>query len=129
MDGWRFRCYLDADGVDVIDQWIQAQPDDFQGQIETRLRFLRQQPRDAWTRPLFDTLHDDCAGLGELRLKHKNVQWRLIGFASAKMEFTWIFVAQEKGDKFVPKNTCAKSQERKAEIEADRTRACDCEFD
>jgi len=129
MDEWQFRCYLDEDGVDVIDDWIRAQPDAFQGQIETRLRFLRQQPRDYWVRPLFDTLGAECSGLGELRLKYKNVQWRIIGFASGQMEFTWIFVAQEKGNRFVPKNTCDIAQRRKAIVTADRSRSRACEFD
>lgn len=126
---WTFRCYVDGRGVDVIDEWYQAQPDDLQAKFDTRVRYLRQQPRDKWGRPHFDTLGGDCAGLGELRLEHKNVQWRIIGFASGQMEYTWVFVAKERGDKFVPKDACKTSQSRKAEVTADRRRARDYELD
>jgi hypothetical protein len=129
MDVWCFRCYLDADGNDVIDAWYQAQSEKLQAKFDARVRFLRQQPRGSWVRPYFDTLGEGCAGLGELRFEHKNVQWRIIGFASAQMEYTWVFVANEVGDKFEPKNTCSKSQERKAEIVNNRNKARDCNFD
>ena len=79
---WTFRCYLDSRGSDVIDEWYRAQPDALQAKFDTRMRYLQQQPRSSWIRPYFDTLSDDCAGLGELRLEWKNVQHRIIGFAS-----------------------------------------------
>jgi hypothetical protein len=129
MDPWLFRCYLDEEGTDVIGAWFESLPDTFQALILTRLRFLQQTGRDGWNRPLFDTLGDECDGLGELRLKHKNVQWRVIGFASDRCEYTWVFVAKEVGDKFVPKNTCALAQKRRAEVIANRNRARDWEID
>lgn len=128
-DGWTFRCYLDANGVDVVDAWSNGQEPSLQAKVDQRLRHLRQQPRDKWSRPHFDTLHGSCAGLGELRLEHKGVQWRLLGFASAEMEYTWLFVAREVGDKFVPKDTCSLAKKRRSEVALDRKRADDCDFD
>jgi hypothetical protein len=120
---------LDADGNDAIDAWLRAQSDKLQAKVDQRLRHLAQQPRDKWVRPYFDTLSDDCAGLGEVRLEVGNVQHRLLGFASGQREFTFVFWAVEKGGKFVPKDTCAIAQRRKAEVVADRSRAHDCDFE
>ncbi|MDE2466839.1 MAG: type II toxin-antitoxin system RelE/ParE family toxin [Alphaproteobacteria bacterium] len=124
-----FRCYLGTGGKDVIDGWYEAQEERLQAKFDTRMRFLRQQPRASWVRPYFDTLGGACAGLGEMRFEYKNVQYRVIGFASGEMEYTWLFVALEKGGKFVPRDTCTMAQQRKAEVMADRGRAHGCEFD
>jgi hypothetical protein len=131
MADWQFRCYLVRPDLDVLDEWRAARDGDdaLIAKLDTRLRFLKQQPRDRWTRPSFDTLSDDCAGLGEVRFEYKNVQYRPLGFASGKMEFTFVFVATEKGGKFVPKNACKVALERKAEVEADRSKARDCDPD
>lgn len=129
MAWWLFRCYLEANGTDVIDDWYQAQPDKLQAKFDTRIHFLRQQERHAWVRPYFDTLGGDCAGLGELRFEYNNVQYRVIGFASGKMEFTWLLVAKEIGGRFDPRSACEIAQQRKSEVVADRRRTRDCEFD
>jgi len=129
MTEWTFRCYLDEHGTDVIYEWYKAQPDGLRTKLETRLRFLRQRRREEWTRPHFDSLDDDCKGLGELRFQFKNVQYRVLGFASGAMEYTWVMVAKEVGGRFVPKNTCAEAQVRKEVVMADRSRSRDCEFD
>lgn len=126
---WTFRCYLDPDGEDVIEDWYDRQPDQLQAKFDTRIRYLQQQPRSAWTRPHFDTLKGDCAGLGEIRFEWRNVQYRPIGFASGQMEFTLVFVATERGGKFEPRSTCETAQKRKAEVIANRSRARDCDFD
>ena len=126
---WTFRCYLTPTGVDVIDEWYQGQPEQLQAKFDTRLRYLQQQPRSAWKRPYFDTLGDECAGLGEIRFEWRNVQYRPIGFASGALEFTLVMIAIERGGKFEPRSTCQIAQSRKAELIADRSRARDCEFD
>ncbi len=129
MAWWTFRCYLDADGMDVINEWREAQEDKFQAKIDTRFKYLQQQPRECWTRPDFDTLKGVGKGLGELRLKYKNVQHRVIGFASGEMEYTWLLPAKEVGGKFVPKNACAIAQGRKLEVVEGRRHTRVCKFD
>ncbi len=131
MADWRFRCYVVADNLDVLDNWRREHEDDDKllARLDTRLRYLRQQPREKWIRPYFDTLGEDCAGLGELRFEYKNVQYRFIGFASRGMEWTWLCAAIEKGEKFVPKSTCATAQGRKRAVVADRSLAVDCDPD
>lgn len=126
---WTFRCYVDVADIDVIDEWYQAQPDKLQAKFDTRVRYLQQQPRSAWIRPYFDTLHGECAGLGEIRFEWKNVQHRPLGFASGKMEFTLLFVATEKGGKFEPRAACSIAIRRKEEVTTDRRRARVCQFE
>src|SRR5579859_6317935 len=96
---WTFRCYIDAKGVDVIDEWHQAQPDGLQAKFDTRAKYLRQQPRALWIRPYFETLHGEGAGLGEIRFEWKNVQYRPLGVASGEREFTLLSIAHERGGK------------------------------
>jgi hypothetical protein len=126
---WAFRCYLTERGTDVIDEWYSGQPEALQAKFDTRIRYLRQHPRSEWVRPYFDTLGKKCAGLGEVRFEWNKVQYRPIGFASGELEFTLVFVAQERGRRFVPPTTCQISQNRKAEVLADRKRARVCDFE
>jgi len=128
MAAWAFRCYLINDN-DVLDEWRKANEadDKLLVKLDTRLRFLQQQPRDKWVRPYFDTLSDDCAGLGEVRFEHKNIQHRLIGFASGHLEFTFLMAVIEKGGKFVPLTTCTIAQTRKTQVLAERSLASDCD--
>lgn len=128
-DRWEFRCYLVSDGRTALDEWLESQPVSAEAKLDQRMRHLQQQPRDKWNRPSFDTLDDDCAGLGELRMVLKNVQYRVIGFASGEMEYTWLMVAKEVGGKFVPRNTCEIAQRRRAEVVKDRSKADACDFD
>jgi hypothetical protein len=93
------------------------------------MRYLQQQPRELWTRPYFDTLGGECQGLGELRLPWMNVQYRPIGFASGEMEYTWLFVAEERNGNFVPRNTCTICQARKNDVLQCEQRACVCDFE
>ena len=130
MAGWTYRCYV-VSTDDVLDQWRKTYEadDKLLARLDTRLRFLQQQPRDKWVRPYFDTLSGECSGLGEVRFEHRNIQHRIIGFASGQMEFCFVFAAIEKGDKFVPLSTCTISQARKREVVADRSRTRDCDCD
>lgn len=126
---WTIRCYLDDKRNDVIDAWRQQQPEELQAKFDERVRYLRAQPRERWVRPYFDTLKGNCKGLGEIRFKYNNVQYRPLGFFSGKLEFTLVFIAQEKGGRFDPLSACEQGLKRKLEIEADRSRANDCDLE
>lgn len=125
---WTIRCYLDANGVDVIDEWFETVSDAVAAKFDTRMRYLQQQPPEAWKRPDFDTLHNEGAGLGEIRFEREKVNYRPIGFFSGRMEFTLLLVAIEKDRKFIPKSACKIAQRRKKEVIENRSRARDCEF-
>jgi hypothetical protein len=67
--------------------------------------------------PFFRMLHGECHGFGEVRIKLERVQWRPIGFfGPARLEFTILLIASEKGGKLRPKETCAIGQTRMAEV-------------
>lgn len=103
---WTIRCYVDANGQDVIDSWYQDQCEELRAKFDSRIRFLRQQPRDKWVRQPFDMLHGDCKGIGEIRFEFKNVAYRPLGAFTGHMEFTLLVVATKKGSRFDPKNAC-----------------------
>jgi hypothetical protein len=126
---WTFRSYHTDRGDRIFEDWHDTRPDKFQAKIDTRLRYLRQQPLSKWNRPYAAVLHGDCAGLWEIILESMNVQWRPLGFISADMEFTFLFIAQERDDKWEPRNACESAQRRKAEVIANRNKAHDCEFE
>lgn len=131
MADWAFRCYLVRHGLDVLDEWRQLYDGDDKllAKLDTRLRFLQQQSREFWRRPYFDTLSDDCSGLGEVRFEYRNIQHRILGFASGQMEYTFLMAAVERGDKFEPHDTCDIAQRRKRAALADRSLAVDCDTD
>jgi hypothetical protein len=73
-----------------------------------------------WREPLIKPLHGEGDGLSEIRFLAAGVQQRPLGFRSGSAEFTIVFWAIEKGDKFVPRDACRRALERKAQILADR---------
>ncbi|WP_353448802.1 hypothetical protein [Sphingomonas aurantiaca] len=133
---WTFRCYIEprqrerpkADQQDIVEQWVsKIDNDGFAAKLDTRLKYLAQQPRSLWELPSFRLLHGDCDGLGELRFLHDRVQQRLLGAATGEAEYTWLFAATEKGGKLVPKVACKIALMRLDEVIQDRSnaRACD----
>lgn len=129
MSLWTFRCYVDAQGNDVIDQWYRTQPPKLRAKFDARLHYLRAQPRSGWVRPYFDILKNDCAGLAEIRFEFNNVQYRPLGCFSGELNFTFLLVALEKQRKFVPPNACTQALARKNEIATDARRSHACNFE
>jgi hypothetical protein len=72
----------------------------------SRIKILAQLEFSDWREPAFKTLHGECAGLGEIRFKADGVQQRPLGFRSGQDEFTILFWAKEKENKFVPRDSC-----------------------
>lgn len=126
---WHFRCYLDGRGMDVIDEWRNAQEEALQAKFDQRLRYLRQQPRSEWKRPQFALLTAKCAGLGEIRMEYKNVQHRVLGCNTGDMEYSWLAHAIEKGGKFVDHKTCETAIIRAQEAKKDRNKTHACDFE
>jgi hypothetical protein len=89
----------------------------------SRITTLAQLEFLEWREPLFKTLHGKCVGLGEIRFIADGVQQRPLGFCSELREFTIVYWAIEKEDKFVPRDACRRALLRKSEILADRNRS------
>lgn len=126
---WKFRCYVSARGVDEIRAWYDGLPPAAQAKFDSRLKFLAQRPRQDWTRPLFDMLDGECRGLGEIRFKAGNVQYRPLGYFSPGMVFTLVLCAQERGGRFDPRDACGIAQARREETLTNEERVHDCDFD
>jgi hypothetical protein len=85
---WRFKCYVDENGVDHIRAAYEARSEEAHARFVSKLRTLGQLPLQQWREPLYRALHREAAGLGEVRFKAKNVQQRPLGFVSGSNEFT-----------------------------------------
>ena len=73
-----------------------------------------------WNDTLFKFLTDQN-GLSEIRFKADGVQQRPLGFRSREYEYTLLFWATEKNNRFVPLSACAIAQQRMADVLADRS--------
>jgi len=111
-----FKCYVSDGGIDEIRRtYLEAQKQT-KAKFFSRLKILSQLDFEEWHELLYKELHGDCVGLGEIRFFSDKVQQRPLGFRSGPKEFTILFWAREKGNKFVPLNACRKALERKAEV-------------
>jgi hypothetical protein len=119
---WRFRCYLTQAGDDDVRAWYESETKQVQAKFASRLKTLGQLPRNEWHETLFKELHGKCAGIAEIRFKADNVQQRPLGFRSGESEFTILFCATEKSDRFIPRNACEIALARRVEVLANRRR-------
>lgn len=121
---WTFRCYCASEGArDLIQDWYSSATEEAQAELDNALDFLGQRDRSEWRRPQFDSLHRECKGLGEIRIKANSVQHRIIGFFGPQpATFTLLIHATEKDRKFNPKNACDVAQRRRSEVELNPAR-------
>jgi hypothetical protein len=105
--------FKSADGTDLIRAWYRDADSKIKAAFDVKTEYLAQRKPQDWQFPYYRALHFECTGLGEIRFTVNKVRHRPIGFFSGKDEFTILFFATEKGDKFVPKSACKTAQERK----------------
>lgn len=131
---WTFRCYQDL-GLDIIDSWFEeCLNEDWRetarARLDTIMRYLAQQPHSYWNKnDYFKPLHGSAAGIGEIRFEVKNIACRALGFFSAGMEFTFVVMTTKKGRKYDPKNALELAVNRRVEVEVDRSKSHEHEFD
>jgi hypothetical protein len=75
-----FRCYISAEGSNVIRQWYDGSPEELKGALDGLLDVLGLTPRKYWRLPGFRKLTGPCCGLCALRLKVEEVHHRVLGF-------------------------------------------------
>lgn len=123
MHIWTFKSYLNEDGTDDFDMWLNTRPKTARAKMLERVDAFRHQPQSNWNGKRSKQLHG-FNQLLEIRFKADKVQHRPIGFfGPQKGEFTLLIGALEKGGKFVPKNAPEKAEQRKAIVTADPRRA------
>ena len=81
---------------------------------------LRQLGRDKWHRDYFKALNGEADGLFEIRFSADNVMQRLLRYFSGEREFTVLYWATEKNNRFVPKSAPLTALEWKRHAEMDR---------
>lgn len=118
---WSFR-YYEANGrVGDIRKTHDSGSAKLRAQFKSKLVLLAQQEAVEWREPLCKRLSGECAGLIEIRFKVDGVQQRPLGYVSSNLEFTLLFWATEKSNRFVPKSACATAREWKANLESDKS--------
>lgn len=110
-----------ADGSsDIVDAYERGSKK-LQAKFRSRVRALAQLPIEEW-RDLCEMLTGDCAGLSEIRFFADRVQQRPLGYRSGPNQYTILFWAEEIGDKWVPRDACARALARLTEIRNGRAR-------
>lgn len=74
-----FYDYINEAGENVVHDWLNGPGTPAKAKFTQWLLFLEATPPGAWTRPLVDTLTDQCQGLFEIRTRIARVRYRLIG--------------------------------------------------
>src|SRR4051812_23098902 len=75
---WKFRCYVNARGEDIIDNWLERVSVVGKANLDRTLEHLRVQPKDRWSRPHASPLGDHVY---VIRFKDQNrTQHRLFGY-------------------------------------------------
>jgi hypothetical protein len=103
-----------------VDDWyaLHSADDAVRSALDARMVFLRQQPRDYWTRPRYDLLKG-AGGIGEVRFKVDRIQHRALGyFGPRRMEFTFLEMCT-KTDGNSLRKAIKSAKERKQEIDKD----------
>jgi hypothetical protein len=114
---WKIKAFTADFKRTIVQEWFLKQDEAVQNAFEVRLKFVIAQPPEIWQRPYVGTLRKECKGLHEIRFEVGNVQYRPVGYFSGEKGFTILVIAEERGGKFDPKNTCDTAKKRKAMIE------------
>ena len=128
MTLWKWRDYLDHMGRNVIVKWFKRIPDGAVAKIETRMLMMRDLPREDWASSWVSP-YKSAERIFELRIEHKNVQYRPLWFFGPKQrQLTLLIGATEVGDKIKPRVAPETAQERRNELLLDPTRTINHEF-
>ena len=97
---WTFKCFLNASGRDLIDEWYSEQDGKARAAVDAVLEILASLPKKEWDRPAWAQLSgDSCKDLSEVRIKSDKRQLRLVGyFGPVENEFVLLFCFQKQRD-------------------------------
>lgn len=114
---WRFRYYGPKEGGGDVKATYDSGSKQLKAKFLSRLKILAALPITEWVEPYVKQLSGECDGLSEIRFIADGVQQRPLGYRSGQHEFTLLFWATEKNNKFVPLSACQKAQKRRLEAE------------
>lgn len=128
MNEWLFLDYIERDRNPIRD-WLDDRarvPVKAKAKIQRIL--LQLAGARLWTRPLASNL-DGYPGIVEIRIRRMNTQYRLLGYRGlGEREFTLLFPAAAKDDKFVPFNAPAIAAGRMSVVQSDRSKVREHRF-
>lgn len=125
---WTFKCYLDENGEDVMNEWYESLPPKAQARFDKILEHFRDSPLTAWGSNYFKQL-EGYDGIYEVRFTVNNIVHRPLGcFAPYQCDFTFLIGAKEQGDKFIPRTAPETAQKRRDIILKNAERAYECSF-
>lgn len=93
------------DGPHVVDRWYSdhVKDEELLAELDALMLYLRQQNREGWTRPRYDTLRD-TGGAGAIHFRVRRVEQRWLGFfGPSRNEFTFLIFAT-KTNRYDPRN-------------------------
>lgn len=130
MGLWTWKAFVRKNGRNVVKEWVDEHSDAAFAAFTVLYHYLDNQLPSGWDRPFVGTLaggkrkrKTGCAGLRELIFDQGNVQYRPLGYHSGEMEFTILYMAEERGNDFYPPNSCETAKERRVKIETEERNA------
>jgi hypothetical protein len=118
---YTFYDYVE-DGVNVIHLWLNGEGKAAKAKFNNWLGYLEATPPGGWTRPYVDTLTGVCAGLFEIRVGLKGLQYRILGSHMGGDRTPTLLHCFIKPDAKVEPIECDRAKARKAKVEADRSK-------
>jgi hypothetical protein len=129
MPRWAIMGYGNARRA-LFEEEYRAQTAIARAEFRATWNGLRDQVREAWTRPAgFDMLSGNYNKLGKLRFKASNAQHRPLGFfGPGSNEFTFVAWATERDGKFAPPGIRDTALDRMSAILEGRAEAYEFDF-
>lgn len=114
MTRWRFFDYCSGAGNDLIEDWYQDLPEDAQADFDTTLKVLS--ATEDW-RGLKEFKMLRRCGLGEIRFRTANVQYRVAGFFGPGARTFSLFAGCQKKQKvYDPPDSFGLAMERRKRL-------------
>ena len=119
------RDFVDANGNNVISEWLDGFPEDrrasVKGKLDNRLHYIRSAPRirDDW----MEKLEGEDDGIYEIKVSIGNVEHRILAcYGPGAGQITMLFPAREQNDRLRPAGARRTARERAAMIADDPER-------
>lgn len=126
---WRVRGYVTPTGVRDVQRWIDKLEGGARDELEDVLNYLRISDIRDWKRPYFGPMQ---GGLHEIRFRHGNVEYRILGsFGPGLQEFSMLVGATKtwgkgrKKNQYAPKDAIKTARNRKGEIDRNAARTAE----
>lgn len=123
MPIFKIKKFIELDGGSDLVEWHNSLDESGKAVFLARMEYLCacDNPAERWSLPYCRPLDD---GITEIRFKNRKVQQRPLGYFGPNIkEFTFLFPATEKGNKFIPKDAINRATDRKELVEKDPRRS------